>query len=177
MTRRTIFSSFTAAAALATILALPGIASANTYWHSTIDETGAQAYPEHFQSGKTRAQVRAEAESAMREGGDSRFFASNYPSAVNSGVQAGADNGNTDQRLDSTGFSSQALKTVDVSKNARYLNIVCGETVVFNNGKEQFAWKFDVIGHQVVDLASIAPAGFSNSPLKIYVAKNHLERS
>lgn len=178
MTRRTIFSVFTAAA-VTTMLALPGIAAANTYWHSTNDEVGAKAHPEHFQSGKTRAQVRAEAAAAVRDGGDSRFFANNYPAAVNDvgAGSAGRESSPEDRLLGRQGFASQASRVVDVSKNPEYLNIVCGETVVFTDGKAQFAWKFDGIGHKVVDLAAIAPAGFASSSLKVYVAKNTLERA
>lgn len=79
--------------------------------------------------------------------------------------------------LGRVGAASQASKIVDTTKNNKYINIECGETVVFTNGTDQFVWKFDVLGHQVVPLAKIAPAAFSNSALKIYVEKNHLERS
>ena len=82
MARRNFFVSLTTTAAIAALLAIPGFASANTYWHPTNNEIGAKAYPEHFQSTKTREQVRAEAEQAVREGGDARFVGSNYPAPV-----------------------------------------------------------------------------------------------
>ena len=40
MAHRKIFASLTAAAAMATVLAMPGIAVADTYWHPTNNEAG-----------------------------------------------------------------------------------------------------------------------------------------
>jgi hypothetical protein len=70
MAHRKIFASLTAAAAMATVLAMPGVAVADTYWHPTNNEAGVKAYPEHFKSSQTRDQVRAEAANAVRDGGD-----------------------------------------------------------------------------------------------------------
>ena len=58
-------------------LALPGMASA-AYEHPTNTEAGVAVYPEHFISQKTREQVKAETEAAMREGRLS-FGESNFP--------------------------------------------------------------------------------------------------
>lgn len=69
-------------------------------------------------------------------------------------------------------------QTVDVSKLQRsHVNVRCGDVVVFRNGDRSFAWKFDVIGHRAIDLAKIAPQGFSTKPLKVYVASNDFETS
>ena len=75
-----------------------------------------------------------------------------------------------------TTAASQTAKVVDVSKVST-LNIDCGETVTFRHGDKSFSWKFDVIGHRVVDLQTIAPVGFVSQPLKIYVARNEGERN
>ncbi|MEN2432956.1 CzcE family metal-binding protein [Comamonas sp. F1-6] len=75
------------------------------------------------------------------------------------------------------GSASQVSLVVDVTRNNQYLNLFCGETVAFTNGKEQFIWKFDGVGHRPVELAKIAPASFGNSTLKIYVSENEIERS
>ena len=48
-------------------LALPGMAFA-AYEHPTNTEAGVVVHPEHFISQKTREQVKAETEAAMREG-------------------------------------------------------------------------------------------------------------
>ena len=72
--------------------------------------------------------------------------------------------------------ASQTARVVDVSA-ASTLNIDCGETVTFRSGDMSFSWKFDVVGHRVVDLQAIAPAGFSSKPLKVYVARSDGERN
>lgn len=81
-----------------------------------------------------------------------------------------------DRTFGRAGAESQVSRVVDTTRSTQYLNLVCGETVEFTNGKEQFIWKFDVMGHRPVDLSKIAPAAFAGSTLKIYVAKNELER-
>lgn len=83
MKMRRIFSSITAVSAMVTILAMPGVAAANSYWHQANTETGVNTYPEHFQSTKTREQLREEAGAAAREGAI-RFMGSNYPAPVKS---------------------------------------------------------------------------------------------
>ncbi len=50
-------------------------------------------------------------------------------------------------------------------------------TLTFRSGGECFSWKFDVVGHRVVDLQAIAPVGFSGEPLKAHVAHNDAERN
>lgn len=82
MANRNIFASFTAAAAMATVLATPSVAAADTYWHPTNNEAGVKTYPEHFKSSQSRDQVRAEAEKAVSNGGDNRLRGGNYPAAV-----------------------------------------------------------------------------------------------
>ena len=71
---------------------------------------------------------------------------------------------------------AEATKRVDV-KGASYINVACGDTVTFVDGDQQFTWKFDVASHRVVELAKIAPAQFAGGSLKVYVARNDMERS
>lgn len=73
-------SSLIASVAAAATLGLPGMASA-AYEHPANNEQGIIVHPEHFKSDKTRAQVQAEAEAAMREGRLS-YGESNYPAPV-----------------------------------------------------------------------------------------------
>lgn len=67
--RRLTWSSLIAAAAATMALGMPGIAAANGYWHPANNEAGFTTHPDHFKSSKTRAEVRAEAEAAMRQQG------------------------------------------------------------------------------------------------------------
>ena len=84
MAHRRFLASFATTVAVVTMAVIPGISAANTYLHPTPNEAGAKAYPEHFQSTKTREQVRSEAVQAVRDGGDSRFTGNNYPVDVKS---------------------------------------------------------------------------------------------
>ncbi|MDR0225799.1 MAG: DUF4148 domain-containing protein [Burkholderiaceae bacterium] len=77
--RRFTPASLIAGLAAATALALPGVAMASGYIHPANNEAGATVHPSHFQSSTTRAQVIADAEAAVREGGSSRFNTGKYP--------------------------------------------------------------------------------------------------
>ena len=75
--RRLSISLLLANAGTVLALALPGMASA-AYEHPTNTEAGVVVHPEHFISQKTREQVKAETEAAMREGRLS-YGESNFP--------------------------------------------------------------------------------------------------
>ncbi|WP_431262009.1 CzcE family metal-binding protein [Roseateles chitinivorans] len=69
-------------------------------------------------------------------------------------------------------------RVVDLAQaGAGELNIVCGETIQFRNGDKSFAWTFESVGHRAVDLRSLAPAGFTDRPLWVFVERNDGERS
>ncbi len=74
---RISISSVLASVAAVVTLALPGMASA-AYEHPANNEQGVIVHPEHFVSQKTRAQVKAETEAAMKQGRLS-YGESNYP--------------------------------------------------------------------------------------------------
>ena len=78
--QRLSLSSMIAAATAVVALGLPGMASA-AYEHPANNEQGVIVHPEHFKSDKTRAQVKAETEVAMRQGRLS-YGESNYPMPV-----------------------------------------------------------------------------------------------
>ena len=78
--QRLSLSSMIAAAAAVVTLRLPRMAYA-AYKHPANNEKGVIVHPEHFKSEKTRAQVKAETEAAMRQGRLS-YGESNYPMPV-----------------------------------------------------------------------------------------------
>ncbi len=57
------------------------------------------------------------------------------------------------------------------------LNVACGETVTFRKGEKTFSWKFESATHRAVDLRTIAPAGFTDKGLMVYISRNEAERS
>ena len=60
--------------------------------------------------------------------------------------------------------------------SARHLNVAYGETVTFRSEGKEFSWTFDGLDRRAVDVAKIAPAGFSSKPFNVYVAQNPLTR-
>ena len=80
MTQRHPLFSMIASVAAVAVLCLPGMASAE-YWHPANNQAGVVTHNEHFKSDKTRAQVKAEAEAATRQGRLS-YGNSNYPMPV-----------------------------------------------------------------------------------------------
>lgn len=70
----------------------------------------------------------------------------------------------------------QNARVVDVNAE-KSLNVDCGETITFKKGAQTFSWKFDTVGHRPVNLRAIAPAGFADSPVTIYVSRSEAERT
>lgn len=70
----------------------------------------------------------------------------------------------------------QNARVVDVNAQ-KSLNVDCGETVTFKKGAQTFTWKFETVGHRPVDLRAIAPAGFADAQLIVYVARSEAERT
>lgn len=67
-------------------------------------------------------------------------------------------------------------RIVDVT-TARSVNVNCGEIVTFRNEGRTFSWKFDVANHGAINLRDIAPAGFAQKPIYIYVSGTENERT
>lgn len=68
-----------------------------------------------------------------------------------------------------------AQRTVFIRPEMRFVNVTGGEIVRFVNGAQEFAWNFD--GPAVVlDLQQIAPPGFIDRGLAVYIAPNPLYR-
>ena len=75
--RRLSLSALIASVAAVAAFGLPGMASAE-YMHPANNQAGVVVHPEHFKNEKTREQVRAETEAAMRQGRLS-YGQSNFP--------------------------------------------------------------------------------------------------
>ena len=69
-----------------------------------------------------------------------------------------------------------ATKVVNID-DRKSLNVDCGETVTFRKGDKSFTWKFDSVNHSAVDLRAIAPTGFADKPLMVYISRSEAERS
>ena len=70
---------------------------------------------------------------------------------------------------------ASTARVVDVA-TARHLNVEYGETVTFRSGGKDFSWTFNGLDRRAVDIAKIAPAGFTGKSFNVYVAPNPLTR-
>ncbi|MFN3302143.1 MAG: CzcE family metal-binding protein [Roseateles sp.] len=61
---------------------------------------------------------------------------------------------------------------VDAQKS---INVDCGDVVTFKKSGQSFTWKFDSVRHGAVDLRTIAPAGFTDQKLTVYVSRSEAE--
>lgn len=109
--RRFTPATLIAGLAASAALLLPGVASAAGYIHPATNEAGATVHPSHFQSNKTRAQVVADAETAVRQGGASRFNQGVYPAAP-------AQSGGAKTRQD---VVNELLRETPAQRDARQL--------------------------------------------------------
>lgn len=64
-------------------------------------------------------------------------------------------------------------RVVDVS-SAKFIAVEYGDTVTFTNAGKTFVWTFNGLSRRAVDLAKIAPAGFSDRELVVYIGRNTL---
>lgn len=105
-------ASLIAGLAASAALMLPGVALAE-YVHPANNEPGAIVHPGHFQSSKTRAQVKEEAAAALRQEGTTRFNDGVYPAPVR---QTGP--GKTRQEV-----VNELLKETPAQRDARNLSM------------------------------------------------------
>ena len=59
----------------------------------------------------------------------------------------------------------------------KYINIKYGETITFRSEGKQFTWTFDGLDRLALELSKIAPPGFANKPLTIYIPQDPLNRN
>ena len=67
---------------------------------------------------------------------------------------------------------SQAQRTVVVTPSTRWVNVTHRDIVKLESNGKDIAFDFSGVNNQTVDLASIAPAGMVDHPVKVYVGDN-----
>ncbi|MFT7772794.1 CzcE family metal-binding protein [Roseateles sp.] len=55
------------------------------------------------------------------------------------------------------------------------INVNCGDVVTFQSAGKSFTWKFNSTAHRALDVREIAPQGFSDKKLMVYVSRNDAE--
>lgn len=71
---------------------------------------------------------------------------------------------------------ASAARVVDIA-TARHLNVAYGETLTFRSEGKEFSWTFNGLDRRSVQVAKIAPAGFTSRSVNVYVAQNPLTRN
>lgn len=71
------------------------------------------------------------------------------------------------------GAGGSNARVVDVA-SAKYVNVEYGDTVTFTNAGKTFVWTFNGLSRRAVDVSKIAPDGFSDRGLVVYVGRNTL---
>ncbi|TFW17711.1 CzcE family metal-binding protein [Duganella callida] len=70
-----------------------------------------------------------------------------------------------------------AMRTIVVNADTKYVNVANGETVQFDVNGQRFTWHFDTLHDATsLDLGKIAPAGVMAGQVRAYVAANPLYR-
>jgi hypothetical protein len=61
-------------------------------------------------------------------------------------------------------------RTIDITGGTKWVNVTHGEVVRFVANGREFTWSFDGVSQpQPFDLSEIAPAGFVDHGVKVYV--------
>jgi hypothetical protein len=64
-----------------------------------------------------------------------------------------------------------AERTIDITGGTKWVNVNHGEVVRFVSNGREFTWYFDGVSQpQPFDMTEIAPAGFVDQGVKVYVA-------
>jgi hypothetical protein len=87
------------------------------------------------------------------------------------GSGAHAQPARTDFLLGSAAEVPQATRTVRIDAQTPWVNVMSGETVLFEAGAARFAWRFDGPGTRSFDLQRIAPAGALARPVPVYITR------
>jgi len=68
-------------------------------------------------------------------------------------------------------FTAVAERTITVNDNTKWVNVKHYEVIRFASNGQEFTWYFDGLAQpRPFDLAQIAPAGFVNHSVTVYVA-------
>lgn len=70
----------------------------------------------------------------------------------------------------------QGARVVNVDAG-KAINVNCGDVVTFQSAGKSFTWKFNSATHRALDVREIAPQGFSDKKLMVYVSRNEGEGS
>ncbi len=74
--------------------------------------------------------------------------------------------------------STRAMRDIKIDGTTKSINVSRHEVVrIINAAGEQFTWQFDTLHHPTIELAKIAPGGFAQQTVFIYVGLGVDERN
>ncbi len=74
--------------------------------------------------------------------------------------------------------AADAVRTIELNADTKWINVDNGETVQFKSGNQSFTWHFNTFNNETAfDLSKIAPAGVNVGHVTAYVAPDPLYRS
>lgn len=91
--------------------------------------------------------------------------------AAQAGTAAGNDrmfNGKSVHGEAVTATQGARVVKVDAGKA---INVNCGDVVTFQSAGKSFTWKFSSASHRALDVRDIAPQGFTDKKLMVYVSR------
>lgn len=66
--------------------------------------------------------------------------------------------------------ATQGARVVKVDAG-KAINVNCGDVVTFQSAGKSFTWKFSSASHRALDVRDIAPQGFTDKKLMVYVSR------
>ncbi len=73
--------------------------------------------------------------------------------------------------------AADAMRTIELNADTKWINVDNGETVQFKSGDQSFTWHFSTLRNEsAFDLAKVAPAGVKVGHVTAFVAPDPLYR-
>jgi hypothetical protein len=100
---------------------------------------------------------------------------SNLPPIVIYGQRPDIEHRDPTEDLGSPGSPDTADKVLHIDAGTKYTNVVQGESIEFvapsgNGTQKAFVWRFDGWPRNAIDLTKVAPAGFLDHKVLVYVS-------
>jgi|CXWL01.1.fsa_nt_gi hypothetical protein len=69
--------------------------------------------------------------------------------------------------------TARAMRDIKINAATKSINVSRNEVVrITNAAGQQFTWQFDTLHHPVIELSKIAPGGFAQGPVLVYVGQS-----
>lgn len=74
--------------------------------------------------------------------------------------------------------NTRAMRAIKIDGTTKSINVSRHEVVrIINAASDQFTWQFDTLHHSIIELSKIAPDGFAQRTVLVYVGQGVDERN